>query len=177
MDSAKLNDWMQVIGIFAVVASLIFVGLQMKQAQEIAVADQYQDRADAALDFYLARMQSEQSLIMTGKDISEDVSAGRAPLPIRDSLESEGPIMVATRHNFYRANITMFDNYHFQYEQGFLSADAWQAFRVRLKALLSKPINAALYSQMETHFRTSFQEACSEILAELDAESTAEADQ
>jgi len=38
MDSAKLNDWMQVIGIFAVVASLIFVGLQMKQAQDIALS-------------------------------------------------------------------------------------------------------------------------------------------
>jgi hypothetical protein len=35
MDSAKLNDWLQVIGIFALVASLIFVGLQMKQTQEI----------------------------------------------------------------------------------------------------------------------------------------------
>ena len=35
MNSAKLNDWLQVIGIFALVASLIFVGLQMKQTQEI----------------------------------------------------------------------------------------------------------------------------------------------
>jgi hypothetical protein len=35
MDSAKLNDWLQVIGIFALVASLIFVGLQMKQNQQI----------------------------------------------------------------------------------------------------------------------------------------------
>jgi len=35
MDSAKLNDWLQVIGIFALVASLVFVGLQMRQTQEI----------------------------------------------------------------------------------------------------------------------------------------------
>jgi len=35
MDSSKLNDWLQVIGIFALVASLIFVGFQMKQTQEI----------------------------------------------------------------------------------------------------------------------------------------------
>jgi len=38
MDSAKLNDWMQVVGIFAVVASLVFVGLQMRQDRDIAVA-------------------------------------------------------------------------------------------------------------------------------------------
>ncbi len=36
MDSAKLNDWMQVLGMFAIVASLIFVGLQMKQSRDIA---------------------------------------------------------------------------------------------------------------------------------------------
>jgi hypothetical protein len=39
MDSAKVNDWMQVVGIFAVVASLLFVGLQMKQTHEIALAE------------------------------------------------------------------------------------------------------------------------------------------
>ena len=39
MDSAKLNDWMQVIGIFALVASLIFVGFQVKQTDDIATDD------------------------------------------------------------------------------------------------------------------------------------------
>ncbi len=39
MDSAKLNDWLQVFGIFALVASLIFVGLQIRQTQEIAMTD------------------------------------------------------------------------------------------------------------------------------------------
>ena len=39
MDSAKLNDWMQVVGIFALVASLVFVGLQMRQARDIAISE------------------------------------------------------------------------------------------------------------------------------------------
>ena len=39
MDSAKLNDWMQVIGIFALVASLVFVGFQVKQTDDIATDD------------------------------------------------------------------------------------------------------------------------------------------
>ena len=38
MDSAKLNDRMQVVGIFAVVASLIFVGLQMRQTHRISLS-------------------------------------------------------------------------------------------------------------------------------------------
>ena len=39
MDSAKLNDRMQVLGIFAVVASLVFVGMQIRQDQDIAIVE------------------------------------------------------------------------------------------------------------------------------------------
>ena len=36
MKQAKLREWLEVVGIFAVVASLVFVGLQMQQTQNIA---------------------------------------------------------------------------------------------------------------------------------------------
>lgn len=42
MDSAKLNDWMQIIGIFSVVASLLFVGMQLKQEEQIALSQIHQ---------------------------------------------------------------------------------------------------------------------------------------
>jgi len=50
MESAKINDWMQVLGIFAVVASLIFVGLQMKQSQDIASAERTMIRAATSVE-------------------------------------------------------------------------------------------------------------------------------
>jgi len=51
MDSAKLNDWMQVVGIFALVASLVFVGLQMKQTQEIAAFEGMTDSSERLLAY------------------------------------------------------------------------------------------------------------------------------
>ena len=45
MDSQKLHDWLQIIGIAAVVASLVFVGLQLKQSDEIALADIFESAA------------------------------------------------------------------------------------------------------------------------------------
>jgi hypothetical protein len=39
MKQAKLRDWLEIVGIFAVVVSLIFVGLQMQQTQNIAIAE------------------------------------------------------------------------------------------------------------------------------------------
>ena len=49
MDSAKLNDWMQVVGIFALVASLIFVGMQMQQDRTLAGVEALSSRADNAV--------------------------------------------------------------------------------------------------------------------------------
>lgn len=46
MDSSKLNDWMQVFGIFALVASLIFVGFQIRQERSIALVESMATRAD-----------------------------------------------------------------------------------------------------------------------------------
>lgn len=50
MDSQKLHDWLQIIGITAVVASLIFVGLQIKQSDDIALADVLGNTAARAID-------------------------------------------------------------------------------------------------------------------------------
>jgi hypothetical protein len=45
MDAQKLHDWLQIIGIAAVVASLVFVGLQLKQSDEVALAGVFESAA------------------------------------------------------------------------------------------------------------------------------------
>ena len=106
MDSAKLNDWMQVIGIFAVVASLIFVGLQMKQDQEIALAAQYQARADSTLNL-----------------LASHIEAAYVVPPFRDKVTD-----TLTGQDVAQAmwQWTAIDNHYFQYQKGFLEENAWQ---------------------------------------------------
>ena len=41
MRKTQWNDWLEGIGIIAIVASLIFVGLQLRQAEKIASAESY----------------------------------------------------------------------------------------------------------------------------------------
>ena len=50
LKSAKLHDWLQIVGIFALVLSLIFVGLQIRQEQEIAIVDTYGAVAETEID-------------------------------------------------------------------------------------------------------------------------------
>lgn len=50
MDSSKLHDWLQIVGLVAVVGSLIFVGLQLKQAEDIALAEAVESTATRGIE-------------------------------------------------------------------------------------------------------------------------------
>ena len=58
MDSAKINDWLQVVGLFGVMAGLAFIGLQLKQDREIAMAEAYHARADTTVALTMASARS-----------------------------------------------------------------------------------------------------------------------
>ena len=47
MTSAKLREWLEIVGLFAVVASLIFVGMQLRQEAAIAATDSVWSRSFA----------------------------------------------------------------------------------------------------------------------------------
>ena len=58
MKKLKWRDIAEIVGHVAIVASLIFVGLQLMQSQDIAIATQYQERAAAAVDYNGSQMQN-----------------------------------------------------------------------------------------------------------------------
>ena len=45
MKAVSLDVWVQLIGLLSVVAGLAFVGFEMRQSQQIALASQQQERA------------------------------------------------------------------------------------------------------------------------------------
>ncbi|MBT7763962.1 MAG: hypothetical protein HN740_03860, partial [Gammaproteobacteria bacterium] len=50
MKKLEINDFIQIAGMFGIIGSLIFVGLQMKQTQTIALGEQIQARNQMLLD-------------------------------------------------------------------------------------------------------------------------------
>ncbi len=62
VDTSKINEWLQVVGMFGVIASLIFVGLQMKQTQQIALSSIYQGRSDASVESLVSAINSPEFL-------------------------------------------------------------------------------------------------------------------
>jgi hypothetical protein len=96
---SKINDWLQVVGMFGVIASLIFVGLQMKQTHQIALSEIYQSRSDASASMSMSTASSPELLSALSK-----IYSGR-------SAELTMPEAVAFEH-YLGANLTMFENNH-----------------------------------------------------------------
>jgi len=169
MDPANLNDWIQAVGLFAVVASLIFVGLQMKQSHEIAIAAQFQERAIAANDVLLALMESEVAVAI-GQAILDQSETQNWPAKIRAWIATQSPERLGSRIFGFRALMTLYDNNHFQYEAGFLDEDSWRAFRIRMIGVLSDPFNQALYKNRKHVYRVRFQIAVDDVISEIESE-------
>jgi hypothetical protein len=107
LDSAKLNDWLHVIGLFALVASLIVVGLQVKQTDAIALSEIYQERAIASREGNLAL--SSNPYFLSG---SAKLYSGR-----QDELTAQEAI--ALEYDL-GSQLVIADNYLQQYEWGYL---------------------------------------------------------
>ena len=66
MNTKKVNldTWIQLLGVLAVVAALIFVGLELRQSRRIALADQEQQRA-------IAQQQNQVAFLEAGYDLDK----------------------------------------------------------------------------------------------------------
>jgi len=116
MKNTNWKDVLELIGIAAIVASLIFVGLQMKQSHEIALAAQYNARANAVMSFH--ENQYEVDSIPNSSALLAGLSETVKPRHVTEVLW----LWIA------------YDNHHFQHQAGFLSEDSWQG---HLKTIVS----------------------------------------
>ena len=126
MNKIELNDWLQILGMFGVIASLIFVGLQMRQSQQIALAGQVQARAEMLTNRSLALMEGE-------------VEAVYSALRDAQNNEFQAPVSeLSERVNFQISNqlawsVGIMTNTFYQYNAGFLSEEQYATFQRRLR--------------------------------------------
>ena len=101
MQFSKWKEVAELVGLGAIVASLIFVGLQLKQSQEIALANQYQARAEAVQELILAH-----------------IEVGYIPFIPELRRGAENGASVEDIHTVHWLWIQM-DNHYYQYRPGF----------------------------------------------------------
>ena len=150
MDSTKLHDWIQIIGIFALVASLVFVGLQIKQTQEIAESEAYQARAATSIE--LTAMQAA----------SPEFTSGMAKLYAGNVDELTAQEKVSLEY-FLGAEMGVYENHHFQFEAGYLPKEHWERNIAGLRCYFALPYAKEAIANWE--WRESFQQVIDETIA------------
>lgn len=148
---AKINDWLQLLGTFGVIASLVFVGLQMKQAQDIALSQAYQGRSAITVESYAAAINSPTMLsalekMYAGKD-SELTSREAIALEYQTAME-----------------MAMYENNHYQYQSGFLSEEHWQRNLTEMTCTFSAPLRRQMLANWT--YRESFAAVLDEAIAQ-----------
>ena len=160
MQSGNQANWKEIAeltGIAAIVASLIFVGMQMKQSHEIALAAQYHERTVLAVEW-----------LHTQHDTSDlqnwaNVCSPEIPSDVTPERAGHGCI------NLY-SFLTISDNHLFQYEAGFLDEESWRTRRETIKRAFMDPVPRYIITHKKFDFRESFVDLGNELIAEIDAE-------
>ena len=116
-----MNDlnWKQaaeLIGMAAIVASLIFVGLQLKQSQDVAISTQYNQRTALSIDIFNAQLESGD-LIMWARLGGWDSTSER-------SAEDLGRLYLTGL-----SYLTLADNHYYQFQNRFLDDESWLNLR------------------------------------------------
>lgn len=157
-------------GIASIVASLIFVGIQLRLEQRVALASQYHARAESRLETIRTLFGNESYL----QDVATRFDRGQKPpwwnTEIEDYVEEfDAPFLEALRTSFVaQMSIIAFDNNYYQYQEGFSDEGVWNSLRTALKNSLSNPINYAVYQSNVS--RPEMQKLLSDLKAELESE-------
>ncbi len=157
MNTASWKDIAELIGIAAIVASLVFVGLQMKQSHEIALSEIYQQRTTAVAEWNMSLASNDRAL-----SAFEKSATGRADEITPQEARSATPVVVAA--------IFFYENSQYQHALGFLPDEHWDRARHALKKNMKDPIWHASILSFKGNMRPSFVAVLDEIENELASE-------
>ena len=149
MNKVSLDMWIQLLGMLGLLGGLVFVGLEMRQSQIIALAGQTQARNQAIMDFQLGILTSENA---AGRRLFD-----RGDINILDPSDLPEEESSSLRHALnWRAN--SFQNAFQQYQLGLLDEDVWKQVETRIdrqwQSSYSRPslanVTSAFYDYLDS---------------------------
>jgi len=147
-DADRFRYWrlaLEMVGIVSIVASLVFLGLQMRQTHEIALATLYQMRADSARELTKTQLESE---VLRDARLKADAGAELTP----------HDLFVLNSADFLSFN--HFESSHFLYQQGLLSDEHWESDLRAIGAMMEgNPDLQDYWREHKNEYRPSFVQA------------------
>ena len=143
----------QIVGTLGVIASLLFVGFEIKQSRDIAMADIYQQRTGQGLDITLSRYSAEQYRSAMNK----------ARYHLDTMTNEDRDVLTDSTY----ARFSFYENIHFQYQLGLISDEEWQATIVSISEDISVPCFDFWNQNERTYWRKSFANEIDNIKTQL----------
>jgi len=112
MKKVSLDVWIQLIGMLSVLAGLLFVGLEMRQAQYIAIAGQQQQRA-------IMQGELNYSITEQGEDIGEII--------LNQNYSELSDNQKKLKRNIAWWQWNRIENDFYQYSLGLMPTEKWEA--------------------------------------------------
>ena len=113
MGKARMNAFIQLFGILGIIGSLLFVGLEMRQSQRIALAAQQQSRLE---------VWSEMTNVYTERGLSMFEMMNELL-----NSESYDENYELAAHNWLFQRILIFESDFVQYRAGLMERPVWEA--------------------------------------------------
>ena len=124
MKKINLDTWIQLIGMLSVVAGLIFVGIEMRQTQQVALAAQQQQRASALLDI-IGSFSETDSPVSWLDFVSENFDV---------SDEKNKALGENAAYQLWM----VYENDHLQYELGLMDEEIWLSKLAAMRYLFNR---------------------------------------
>ena len=131
MRKIYIQDLIQLLGMLGIIGSLIFVGLELRQTQRIALAEMEQRRSEQTTNRALAFLEGEV-----------ETWAKVQGVPLSELSPKER--MVREMHWSWAAQ--MQQNTLFQYQEGFISESQWDVIAERILVSWNNCQNREFYN-------------------------------
>ena len=152
MDTSKLNDWLQLAASVGVVLSLIFVGLEIQQSRQIAIADVYQQRTALVMHAQTAFFTPQQWY-----DAFDKQQAGEEITWAEEAILDTALSLWFSYH----------ENSHFQNQMGLLSDEHWETAKAHIRFLMEFETSRIWWEATRDQHRDTFASDVDQIIREI----------
>ena len=140
MKKVSLDVWIQLLGMLGIILSLIFVGLEMRQSQRIAIAAQAQERTAMGMAEFMGFLEA-------GVNLDNVIRSEIAAL----SAEELGARRINAHNQWYIA-----ENDFVQFQNGLMPAETYEAKKANLVDQMSRCDLRPIYEFRKAYFSTEF---------------------
>jgi hypothetical protein len=150
--SNKYRIIVELTSVVAIIFSLVFLALEVKQSNQLAKAEIRQALNVTDMEVYKVQMEEDiiaKALYKINKNI-----------PIDDYEEYQ-------LNEFQRFNFRDFDNSFYQYRIGLFDENVWFAYRRIIKSLLTENYIMLMWGNSNQSFSIEFQDEVNNILKEI----------